>query len=1017
MIQYFDAFGRYEIPNYTLCNIDGKDICPISNIFNREVKMRYNALSEINFDIVKPDVGSEEQNEVEYWNYFEYRRLVHVDGIGYFMIMNHPEEDDGNKKQKHISCQSIDVEFQFKHISRFGKNLQGISVTYPLYNPLYNPNIPEAIDNKKDIVHIISERMPDWQFEYIDMDLISRSHRQFNISKSTLYAFMMNDVQKAYECVFEFNYQAKTIRLIAVENAITPVDIYLSHDNLVKNIKVENLTSELVTALTCYGKGNLSINQVNPIGGDTIYDFSYYMDRTWMSEDLIWALAAWEASIATNQPGYAFLMTKLSTANAEKLVLEGAGKPENTGAIPPDSQTAPWIGWGLRALEDELVAVEGLIAARIEMGESYFDLYLQKEGLLDLIEEKGELIESKKAAIEDLQEQLSEINSQLSMEGAFTETQKVELNRFIINAVYNNENMIQTDEMTPPQIQEQAQLLYGKGQEVLQRVSTPQYKFSVDSANFIFDQKFTAFTGLLKLGCSITIESNAVKRFSYPILLGIDFNYDSPTDFQLIFSNKLRLNDSTAEIGDILYNIERTINDVSFNSEDWGSWTDLYSNRVSDFINGSLDASLNNLVSSKDQELTINQNGLIGRRKLQDGTYDPKQVWLINNTLAFTKDNWTTAEMAVGNILMPNNQWGYGIVAPAVIGQLIAGSNLYIRSETGGATSPEFEINSSGAFLRNAKFSISNSQNLIELNPSDGIKITQKLANNTTKDIFKINTSDGSLTLEGNITANSGTFNGTINVKGESDLGGWKVKPVVGSTPGEISLNSNYYLKSDGSIKLGGFSVDKNGNASFSGSLNATSGSFTGHVNATSLSGRIDWSNIVNTPDFTSFFNGIGSAFGGFNLGGFTGGSLAPTRVGTGVWDFGGGYLGTGNGSNLTFRGTGYVVAGGAGLFLQADNVISLGNLRVNAGKNLYVGDSLVLIKTTADDLYAPKTHTHSQYYTQGSVASFTSVNASTYYSGGTAGATQSITVDKYGGGRWVLQFRSGILTGAAPVG
>ncbi len=224
-------------------------------------------------------------------------------------------------------------------------------------------------------------------------------------------------------------------------------------------------------------------------------------------------------------------------------------------------------------------------------------------------------------------------------------------------------------------------------------------------------------------------------------------------------------------------------------------------------------------------------------------------------------------------------------------------------------------------------------------------------------------------------------------------------------------------MKSNGAIKLGGFEVDTNGNASFSGSLNATSGSFTGHVNATSLSGRIDWSNIVNTPDFTSFFNGIGSSFGGFNLGGFTGGSLAPTRVGTGVWDFGGGSIGYSTFAHLTFNGSGYIISNGQFLTMQAPSVNFTGNIGVSSGKTITIGGQPVLTKTTADDLYALKTHTHSQYYTQGSVASFTSVNASTYYSGGTAGATQSITVDKYGGGRWVLQFRSGILTGAASVG
>ena len=1016
MIQYFDAFGRYEIPEYTLCNIDGKEICSITNPINKEVKMRYNTLSEISFEIVKSDnsIATDEiSNESTYWDWFEYRRLIHVANLGYFMIMNHPEQSDGNKYRKTISCKSIDAEFQFKNIVRFGKNSDGISITYPLYNPLYNPEEPESIDNKKDIISIIAQKMPDWTFSYIDQDLITRSHRQFDISKSTLYTFMMKDVQKAYECVFEFDYENKTISLKAVENAVLPVDIYLSHDNLLKDITIEMLSSDMVTALSVYGKGNLSINQVNPIGGDTIYDFSHYMTTDWMSQELIDAIESWEYSINANQDEYARLMTRLITYNAEKLELEGASKPENPDPeMPPESAH---IGWGLRALQDEAIAYEGLIAAKIEAGQTYEEEFAELTRINSLIAEKTIIVNDKISQIDDTLLLLQDLNSLLAIENAFTTEQLIELNRFMMSSVYTNENLIQTDIMTPGEVQAQAQQLYEKGKDILSKVSEPQYKFSVDSANFIFDKKFSVFTGLLGLGNSITIEINSVQKLSYPILLGIDFNYDDPTSFELIFGNNLRLNDSTAEFGDILYNLDRTVNAVTFESEDWSSWSDTYSDEVSDFINGALDASLNNLISSSDQELTINQNGLLGRRKNEDGTYSPKQVWLINNTLAFTKNSWNTAEMAVGEILLPNGQYGYGIVAPAIIGQLIAGTNLYIKSEAGG-DSPEFEINSDGAFLRNANFTISNSQNVISLNPASGISINRRSDN---KDIFKVDSGTGNLSIEGNVIANSGIFNGTINATGGGNIGGWSIIPKIGATPGEIRLDNNHYLKSDGSVKFGGFTLDKNGNTSFSGTLEAASGTFSGHVQAQSLSGTIDWANIVNTPDFASFFNNIGSGYGGFSFGGF-GDSLSPTKIGAGRWNFGVGQIGdVGTGAGILHFNAGGQFSSGGALGITSNNgnshiFMDSTYIRFVSGE-LYKGigsieDNKILSRSENDYLYAYKSHTHSQYYKSGDSAYFSSVIASNGYNG-------NISVMKRSGtGGYGITITYGIITAVANI-
>ena len=157
-----------------------------------------------------------------------------------------------------------------------------------------------------------------YPFMGIDSDLLPL-YRTFgegstSSNNSTAYNFLMTTAEKAYGCVFTFNTFDKTIS--AIKNTIPTVadtEIFLSFDNLLKTIEYKEITEELCTALHCYGGGNLDIHYVNPLGGNVIYNFSYFETRDWMSQGLIDALKVWEAMVKSKQADYADLLTQAIT--------------------------------------------------------------------------------------------------------------------------------------------------------------------------------------------------------------------------------------------------------------------------------------------------------------------------------------------------------------------------------------------------------------------------------------------------------------------------------------------------------------------------------------------------------------------------------------------------------------------------------------------------------------------------------------------------------------------------------
>ena len=367
----------------------------------------------------------------------------------------------------------------------------------------------------------------------------------------------------------------------------------------------------------------------------------------------------------------------------------------------------------------------------------------------------------------------------------------------------------------------------------------------------------------------------------------------------------MRLANSEVELADINSDSDRTVSAVKYSAGEWGTWTNDGENTVNGFIKEALNGSLDTLLATDNQELTFTNAGLIGKQKIEGG-YAPQQIWLTSNQIAFTDNNWENVKLALGKITI-GGQPVYGLVADAVVGRLLAGNNLVIENNVDSLLST-FRVDGSGVKLVNADFvSTSTTQNAkITISPTNPLLVQKKDTNDIWIDQLLVD-QEGNITMIGNVTATGGTFTGTIKAK-SGYIGNWTIDD-AGLTYG----NDAMYLKPSG-VKLGGMTyVAATEKTTFTGELVGATGTFSGTVSAAEFVGQLDWSQIVNTPiPASQFNNGVGY-------------NLAPTALGTGRWDFGGGSVGYKNNTvgSLEFNTGGFIKAWGSDLHLAGtDKVI-----------------------------------------------------------------------------------------------
>jgi hypothetical protein len=926
MDTYFDIFNQYNPPAVLLCNPNKEVLYSIGKIiYDTKLTLRFNAISEFEFTL--PQSTDNYATTIEAYQYIKTKRLILIDGIGYFVINEAKEVGEGNTYTVEVKCESLESELTFRKVT-------GLQGTFKFAGTLSQADLEAGVFQMTLMDYVVS-LVPNWTLGDVDVALVSK-YRTFEIDDTTLYGFLMTDVETAYSCIFYFDIINRVISVKANTNpqATPDTDIYLSFNNLLKSTDFSEISDEIVTALSVYGANQIDIRSVNPLGTNYIYNFDYYKNTNWMSQELVDAITAWEVKVTSQSATYSALLQTIMNAN---LLIAGYDVE-------------------LQTLQGEYSQLEIDLKVAIELKMSTTQINADMVAKQAQITAKQAEITVQQDIVDGALAQANDINEDLSFDNLsnFDASQRLELDVYIFENTYQDEYISITDSMKPPQIQSITQELYDKGVAVLDLASEPRYEFSVDVANFITLSGYTEFTNQLVMGSLVHIEKDETAPIQ-AVLLEVEFSFDKPEEASLTFSNRLRIDDAGFKFTDLFGQVVKTGASVSFGKLNWSDWNNNYKDDVSTFITSSLDTTRNALINSSNQEIVINGAGLRGARYLPNTqTYDPNQVWLTSNVLAFTNDNWATVKTALGETTY-DGQTRFGLVGEVIVGNILAGNALTI-SNSGG----NFLLDESGATLRNASFTLANTsaQRTIKIDPNIGVKMYNNA--NPSNPMFFADIMTGNVIVKGNITATTGT------------IGGWTI-----TTEGFVS-GSNY-IKSTGFIKLGGLYITP------------TSNEFDGNVFAARVQGVLASETIPN-----------------LSAGKITSGYMSANRIYGGVISWGGGTIGTQGGgapavnvsgnfqinaSTITLGASSYV-AGGLEVYgtITADSTISSHAITMN-GYSLSNASSI----------------TASGQIRGGTVRSDGAFNYN-----GSSGLTRTIGYVKSAGGNGTLQFSGGILTSSS---
>lgn len=326
----FDYYHNLEDTDFYLCNPDGRELFPLVG-FDRKLVLRFNDLSELTFSCYSTTTSSDGAVvNLESYEYVQTRRLIFATKIGWFVITNVSEEDNGVVKYKSVTCKSLQATLK-------DRGFYCEDRVYYLYNPddtddsNYNPDddasIPSVVGQLKKQLGIqldLSQGLSDpsypyldWTITYINSDLIGKA-RSFKESTTYGYDWIVGDVEDAFGVVVLFDFCYKTIHIMLPSEITEKANVIYSFSNFMKDIQIDEDADNIVTVMNCNGS-NCDITTVNPTGTNYICDFSYYMDSAgrWMSSELKAKLSEWSADVAAAKSDYESKVLQLQSKFAD----------------------------------------------------------------------------------------------------------------------------------------------------------------------------------------------------------------------------------------------------------------------------------------------------------------------------------------------------------------------------------------------------------------------------------------------------------------------------------------------------------------------------------------------------------------------------------------------------------------------------------------------------------------------------------------------------------------------------
>lgn len=805
-----DFMNSLESPIIFIAKKNKEILSAITIYDGLSMEFNLNAYQTISFS-VPMEVNGEIQ---ECYEYLEDGRLLMVQGVSWYEI--HVEEtNDGSGWTKAVTGNSLEIMLSKRNLVNFECNTGEILDEDYVKTVFYNPT-----NSKGSLLNRILDVTANWTVGHVDESLVNKQ-RSFDVDSQDVYSFLTGEVAEAFSCLFIFDTFNYTVNAYDLDSYGADTNIFVSLDNLVNNVDISIEENSIFTCYRVNGGEGIQIAEVNPNGTNKIYNFNYYLSE--LSQELQQKIKSYNEKYQELQPVYQSIMYNMQTS-LEKIY-------ELRTRVPSSLASTDWTTYGSELLETRRKSYENVDVIYKSMGYNLssslsYSLYQQNATLLAQVEKelskRVDEIETETEVYNSWKEQRDLIQSQLAMNNWFTVEDWKELDAYVIEETYDNDNFEVVDTDDEAEILNQTKQLLDKATKDLSKKSRPQYQYSSTLYNLLVMPEFDSLLDSFELGNFIRMETNYGEIIKLR-LIGFSIDYSNLDNLSVTFSDAVRLNDVYNDMGSILEQASSAATSFQFNKSQYDKATE-QSNYIAQMRKYGLDVATTSIHNASDQSQTWDETGMTFRKwNEQKKDYDPEQIKIINNQIVFSDDGFQSAKMAIGKIAIDKNgTYAYGINAEVLMSRLITSENLWIENDSG-----TYKFDDNG-------FIATNGTNTVKIQPNKSDELFSIYKGD--KETFYIDAS-GNLHFEGDLTGATGTFSGLVS--------GGSIN--IGNGNFTVDKNGNMYASNgtySGSININDmFTVNSNGY------MTATSGVIGGWtINANSLIGYNSGYTTVLTP-------------------------------------------------------------------------------------------------------------------------------------------------------------------------
>jgi len=658
----YDNYGNLKQSKMFLYSSRTKPIGTIVGATNIKLEQNFHKLFELNFKVYK-NINNE---ETEFYDKIIKNKLIELQYINWFQILSAVEKYDNTSKEtyKEVKCCPLENSLIYRKVH----DINGVFGLWDISDP------------SKSLLHIISTEC-GWSIGHVSNSLLSK-YRTFNINSMEIYNLMTTKIQDSFGCIFQFDSYTKSINAYLLSELNDLTDIVISKKNILKEYIKDDSENAIITKMIVKGGDDGNGNQIDiravNFGRNYLINLDYYMTSEWVSQSLVDSYNAYRTACDTARNSYNSTLSTIKTKNAELTVLKASLKDLES------LQNAQYIVWQPLAQKYN---------GTPPIGNSDYTIYINALNLYNsyftqINSKKSEII-VKQNEIISLQSTLDFISNSIDESNYFTSIQIAEMNNFIVEGEdFEDSTYVITSETPDEEALEIKSELMQSADNDLTIKSKPNYTFSIKASNLftVQDNKdelisYLDWRNKFKIGSLITLFIN--NMWMTVRLMSIIIDFDNPDDIELKFSTKNRIDDELIQLAEIIADSSRAASAITLKSLGYDA-ASKQTSQVREFINGSLNATLNAFKSNDNQDMLFDGFGLHGRKWLPDqNKFDDRQSWINNNGILITSDGWQTASTALGLIVAPDGNSYYGLATDVIVGDLIMGSRLKITNTSG----------------------------------------------------------------------------------------------------------------------------------------------------------------------------------------------------------------------------------------------------------------------------------------------------------------------------------------------